>query len=65
MSFEGYTQGLEFTDLRDGYRWRLEKRWTFKDREAMWTCKAVNKQPLQAEEKDWFVGDIAESLAKV
>ena len=31
----------------------------------MWTCKAVDKQPLQNEEKDWFVGDIAESLAKV
>ncbi len=58
------TQGLEFTDLSNGYRWQLEKLWTYKEREVMWTCKAVNKHPLQAEEKDWFVGDIAESLEK-
>jgi hypothetical protein len=44
---------------------RLEKEWNYKGKQVMWTCKAVNKQPLQDDEKDWFVGDIAESLAKV
>ncbi len=58
------TQGLVFTDLSNGYRWQLEKLWAYKNREVMWTCKAVNKHPLQPEEKDWFVGDIAESLEK-
>ena len=57
-------EGLEFTDLTNGYKWQLEKPWTYKEREVMWTCKAVNKHPLQPEEKDWFVGDIAESLEK-
>ena len=57
-------EGLEFTDLTNGYKWQLEKPWTYKEREVMWTCKAVNKHPLQPVEKDWFVGDIAESLEK-
>ncbi len=57
-------KGIEFTDLTDGYRWKLEKPWTYKGREVMWTCKAVNKHPLQLEEKDWFIGDIAEGLEK-
>jgi hypothetical protein len=57
-------KGLEFTDTGNGYRWQLEKSWTYKNREVMWTCKAVNKHPLQPEEKDWFIGDIAEGLEK-
>jgi hypothetical protein len=57
-------KGIEFTDLTDGYRWKLEILWTYKGREVMWTCKAVNKHPLQLEEKDWFIGDIAEGLEK-
>jgi len=65
MTFETYSRGLEVTDIKTGYRWRLEKRWIFKGREAMWECHPVNKQPQQPEEKLWFVGDIAESLAKV
>jgi hypothetical protein len=65
MSFTEYQAGLEFTDLRYGFKWRLEKEWNYKGKQVMWTCKAVNKQPLQDDEKDWFVGDIAESLAKV
>jgi hypothetical protein len=57
-------RGLNFVDVNYGYRWQLEKPWTYKEREVMWTCKAVNKHPLQLEEKDWFIGDIAEGLEK-
>lgn len=56
--------GMIFRDLTNGYQWRLEKRWTYKGIERMWTCKAVDKQPLQPEEKDWFIGDINEGLEK-
>ncbi len=57
-------KGIVFTDVSNGYIWQLEKSWTYKNREVMWTCKAVNKHPLQPEEKDWFIGDIAEGLEK-
>lgn len=62
--FEDYKQGLEVVDAKTGYRWRLEKEWKYKGRQAMWECLAVDKQPEQDEEKLWFVGDIAESLEK-
>lgn len=62
--FEEYKQGLEVVDIKTGYRWRLEKRQTFKGREAMWDCIAVEQKPNQHDTKLWFVGDIAESLEK-
>jgi hypothetical protein len=62
--FEEYKQGLEIVDIKTGYKWRLEKRWTFKGREAMWDCVAVDKKLNQQDTKIWFVGDIAESLGK-
>jgi hypothetical protein len=64
MGFIEYEQGLELVDMKTGYRWRLEKEWKYKGRQAMWDCIAVDQKPNQKDTKLWFVGDIAESLEK-
>lgn len=62
--FEEYKEGLELTDVKTGYRWRLMKEWKYQKRQAMWDCIAVDKKPGQQDKRVWFVGDIAESLKK-